>query len=124
MSPESIVVISSAAVTVLTLLINSYFTNRRFLALREQDRLDRESEANMRRQDKEELMRAGESRKNEILRETKQVKSVAVKSALKSEQALRVANGHNEKIEAAVEVSKSLLENMDKLDELRKFNNQ
>ena len=109
LSNESIVTIVTAAATILTLYIKGYFDHKKLLVLREQDRLDRESDAHMRRADKQELLQAGDERKDEILKETKQVKAVAVKSALKSEEAIRVANGHNEKIAAAVAVSQEVL---------------
>lgn len=102
MSNESIVVICAAvggAITtlcgILTLLIKSASDNKKLLLLREQDRLDRESEAAIARADKAEILAAGDKRKDEIIKATNQVRSIAVKSALKSEQALRVANGHN-----------------------------
>ena len=114
LSNESIVTIVTAAATILTLYIKGYFDNKRLLVLREQDRLDRESDANMRRVDKQELLQAGDDRKDEIIKETKQVKAVAVKAALKSEEAIRVANGHNEKIAAAVAVSHEVLKTIRK----------
>jgi hypothetical protein len=119
MSPESIVVICAAGGSALatiagvaTLLIKSAADNKKLLLLREQDRLDRESEAAIARADKAELMAAGEIRKDEIIKATNQVRTVAVKAALKSQEAIRVANNHNEKIQNAVEISKKVLETL------------
>lgn len=110
MSNESIVVITTAAVTILTLFLNSYFTNRKLISLREQDRLDRVADAEIRRQDKEEILRAGDDRKDEIIKETKQVKTVAVMSALKSEKAIQACNDVTNKFNATVEVASKALE--------------
>jgi len=103
MTNESIVVISSAAVTVLTLLISSYFSNRKLQITLEQARLDRIA-------DKGEILDAGAVRKNQIVNEVKQVKTVAVKSALKSEQAINAANNVTEKSDRAVEIAVKALE--------------
>lgn len=119
MSPESIVVICSALGTALatiagvaTLIVKSAADNKKLLLLREQDRLDRESDAAIARADKAEIMAAGERRKDEIISATNQVRTVAVKAALKSEEAIRVANNHNEKIQNAVDISKKVLETL------------
>ena len=112
MSNESIIYIVTTVAGILTLFLKSHYDSRKLLTQREQDRLDRESEAAIARAVKAELMAAGEQRKEEIIKATNQVRTVALKSALKSEEAIRVANGHNEKIAAAVEVSKEVLKTL------------
>lgn len=109
MDHESIAVICSSIAGVLTLLIGNYFSNRKLQITIEQARLDREQDRLDRLADKNQIINAGDERKNQIVQEVKQVRTVAVKSALKSEEALRVANGHNEKIKETVEVAKEAI---------------
>jgi hypothetical protein len=64
-------------------------------------------------------LEAGAKRAANIMTEVKQIKSVAVKSALKSEEAIRVSNGHNEKNQATLEIANKALElNSQVLDKL------
>lgn len=113
MTEQSIVTICTGVGSVLTLLIVNYFAQRKLVNEREQDRLDRITDAEIIRENQKAILAAGDSRKEAILGEVRQVKTVAVKAALKSEEAIRVANGHNEKIADAVTVSKQLLEKLD-----------
>jgi hypothetical protein len=106
------------------LLIKSYFDIKRDEMIRVQNRADAETLANLTStqnqsliEKAQEILAAGEARKNEFIKEVKvvqetaqQTKAVALKSALKSQEAINVANGHNEKIANAVDISKKVLE--------------
>jgi hypothetical protein len=79
MSPESITIIVAAAVGILTLFINSYFTNRTKINLREQDRLDRLAEMTI-------TLAAGEERVARVIKKVEE-------GIEKSTEAVNTSNG-------------------------------
>lgn len=127
MSPESITFIITSTVGVLTLLVTNYFSNNKLKItleenrleqvrleehkltelklLREQARLDREQDRLDRIADRNIIISAGDNRRNEIVEQVKQVKTVALKSALKSEQAITAANNLTEKTNSTLELA-------------------
>ena len=130
LSESSITVVSAAAVTILTLFLNNFFANRKLVAQwakeaadrklaqdelvsqREQDRLDRITDAKIVQDNQRAIILAGERRKDEFIAKVEEVKAVAEKSAAKSEEAINIGNGHNEKIANAVNISKQVLEKL------------
>ncbi len=101
------------------LWIKSYFDIKRDEMTREQNRKDAAALAALTESqnrdviDKaQEILVAGEQRKQELLKEVSGVKAVAIKSALKSQEAINISNGHNEKIAQAVDVSRQVLEKL------------
>lgn len=123
MTDESIVTIVGAAISILTLIATNHFSNRKLRiqleedrkkieSQREQDRLDRIADAEIIKQNQQAILKAGEDRKNEIVKQVNQVKTVAVKAALKSEEAVRISNGHNEKIEQTIAITKEAVEKL------------
>lgn len=110
MTNESIIYICTTVAGIVTILVKGHLDNQKFLAVREQDRLDRESDAKIRQADKKEIIDAGDERKKEIVKETRQTRTVALKAALKSEEAIVAANNLTSKSTAAVEIATKALE--------------
>lgn len=123
MTDESVITIVGASISILTLVATNYFSNRKLMiqleedrkkieSQREQDRLDRIADAKIIQENQKAILEAGDKRKKEIVDQVKQVKTVAVKAALKADEATRVANGFNDKIAQTVEVAKETLEKL------------
>ena len=80
---------------------------------REQDRLDREQLAKLNLDQLEAIQNKGAERLKTIVKEVKEVKQVAIAGIKASKNAIDVANGHNEKIVTAVELSQQVLAKLD-----------
>ncbi len=120
MTDQAITTICSAVGIALALFINKWFELLARRQEREQTRLDEKAKeerhmkaiadvAKVALESKQEILTAGATRRNEIINEVKQVKTVAVKSALKSQEAIVAANNVTEKTNTAVEIATEAL---------------
>ncbi len=117
MTEQTVTLVIGAIVSAVTYALTKYFELKNRVAEREQNRLDKEADrkaldevAQVALESKQEILAAGATRKEEIMSEVKQVKTVAIKSALESRQALNAANNVTGKSDTAVEIATKALE--------------
>ena len=80
---------------------------------REQDRLDRAQLAQLTLSQLEAVKSSGDVRLRKIVNEVQEVKKVTIAGIRASKEAIEIANGHNEKIATAVDLSQKVLSRLE-----------